>query len=104
MHVRSWNKVRSGGLGAKLIESIMSRDIRACRYCGSSDRLGVDHVIPRKRGGTDSAENIVVACRKCNARKQSRTPEEAGMALLTREQHRRMAAYRRSVRVLHLTQ
>jgi 5-methylcytosine-specific restriction endonuclease McrA len=44
----------------------------------------VDHVIPKDRGGTDSWENLVCACVRCNSRKGNRTPEEAGMRLLRR--------------------
>lgn len=43
-----------------------------CKYCG--DRLTAkdataDHVVPRKRGGANSRENIVAACRPCNKAK-----------------------------------
>lgn len=58
----------------------------ACAYCGKSiwdldHRLQQDHVIPVKQGGGYTATNIVPACRSCNARKNARTPEQAGMAL-----------------------
>lgn len=62
-------------------ESVYERDGDACRYCGSSDELTIDHVIPRSRGGTDHEHNLVVCCRPCNSRKGGRTPEQAGMAL-----------------------
>ncbi len=42
-----------------------------CCYCGSGDKLTLDHLIPRKNGGTDSGDNIVYACRKCNSSKSS---------------------------------
>jgi hypothetical protein len=42
---------------------------KCCVYCGSTKSLQVDHIIPRKKGGKDSGENIVLACRKCNASK-----------------------------------
>ena len=44
--------------------------------------LNIDHVLPRSRGGPDSWENLVTACRVCNLRKAWRTPEEAMMRLL----------------------
>ena len=34
--------------------------------------LTVDHVVPKARGGTDSAANLSVLCRGCNARKGAR--------------------------------
>ena len=41
-----------------------------------------DHVRPTSRGGTDRWENVVAACKRCNWKKDSRTPEEANMPLL----------------------
>ena len=47
-------------------------------------KLNYDHVIPRSRGGRTVWENIVTSCYPCNDRKGDRTPEEAGMRLLTK--------------------
>jgi hypothetical protein len=38
-----------------------------CVFCGSRDNLSSDHLIPRNRGGDDSADNLVLACRSCNS-------------------------------------
>lgn len=62
-------------------KEVYRRDLDRCRYCGASDDLSIDHVVPRLRGGTDDASNLVVACAPCNSRKGARTPEQAGMAL-----------------------
>ncbi len=64
---------------------ILSRDNYACQYCGAMPLrkdLTVDHVLPRSRGGKTTWENVVTACKKCNGRKGSRTPEEANLTLL----------------------
>ena len=37
-----------------------------CVYCGSMEDLTTDHLIPRGRGGDDSADNVVLACQPCN--------------------------------------
>ena len=51
-----------------------------CAYCGESpDILEMEHVVPLSQGGAHTIENIVPACRHCNAVKRARTPEEAGM-------------------------
>lgn len=42
---------------------------QACCYCGSRDHLSVDHLIPTKRGGANSGDNLVWACRTCNSSK-----------------------------------
>lgn len=43
-----------------------------CEYCGSLENLSWDHLIPRSRGGPDTAENHVLACRMCNSSKGSK--------------------------------
>ena len=65
-------------------KNVMRRDRHRCQYCGSRDRLTIDHVMPRSRGGKDTWENLVAACVPCNNRKGSRTPEEAHMPLRKR--------------------
>ncbi|MBI4199271.1 MAG: HNH endonuclease [Chloroflexi bacterium] len=37
-----------------------------CVYCGSTTDLTTDHLVPTSRGGDDSADNLVLACRSCN--------------------------------------
>jgi len=64
---------------------LFSRDGYLCLYCGEQfyrTELSRDHVIPRSRGGPDVWENCVTACKRCNHRKNDRTPEQANMKLL----------------------
>lgn len=44
---------------------------RGCAYCGAAGALTVDHLMPRFRGGAESADNIVWACRSCNSQKRT---------------------------------
>ncbi len=61
---------------------ILQRDNNCCQYCGyRGEKLSLDHVIPRSRGGTDTWENVTTACLPCNVIKGNRTPQEAGMPL-----------------------
>jgi len=65
--------------------TLFRRDAYLCLYCGRRFRrkdLSRDHVTPLSRGGTDTWNNVVTACKRCNHRKSGRTPEEAGMQLL----------------------
>ncbi len=39
----------------------------ACVYCGSTENLSADHLIPKSRGGSNSSDNVVVACKSCNS-------------------------------------
>ena len=52
-------------------EGIKARDGHKCVYCGSKENLTVDHVRPKSKGGTDTADNLVTACRPCNQAKGS---------------------------------
>jgi hypothetical protein len=76
----------------QLAKAVKARDGDQCRYCGVvvnwRDRKGVgggtyDHVVPMKDGGEESIDNIVVACRACNSKKGARTPDQAGMRLIS---------------------
>ncbi|HEX6130470.1 MAG TPA: HNH endonuclease [Actinomycetota bacterium] len=61
--------------------AVFARDEWRCQYCGAAAE-NLDHVVPRSRGGPHAWENVVAACRRCNAKKMDRTPIEAGFRLL----------------------
>ncbi|GAC1394844.1 MAG: HNH endonuclease [Polyangiales bacterium] len=66
--------------------NVMTRDAFTCQYCATKKKmreLNYDHVIPRHLGGKTTWENIVTSCYPCNARKRNRTPDMAGMTLLS---------------------
>ncbi|GHF30251.1 MULTISPECIES: HNH endonuclease [Streptomyces] len=62
---------------------VLVRDRHRCAYCGQRATT-VDHVVPRAHGGQDTWLNTVAACAADNHRKADRTPEQAGMRLLSR--------------------
>jgi 5-methylcytosine-specific restriction endonuclease McrA len=62
--------------------NVFRRDNNKCQYCHSTKDLTLDHVYPKSRGGKTSWDNLVTACKHCNARKGDFTPEEAGMLLI----------------------
>jgi hypothetical protein len=43
-----------------------------CVYCGNDTNLSIDHIVPANRGGSDSGDNAVWACRSCNSSKSDR--------------------------------
>lgn len=66
---------------------IFRRDRYRCCYTGVAlpkSQLTVDHILPKSRGGKSSWENCVTASLTVNANKGNRTPEEAGLKLLTK--------------------
>ena len=49
--------------------NLMLRDGHQCQYCAKRPpirELNIDHILPRSRGGMDTWENLVTACRICN--------------------------------------
>src|SRR6185369_6382714 len=66
--------------------NIYARDEHTCQYCSeaySTADLTFDHVLPVAQGGRKDWENIVTCCVTCNRRKGGRTPDAAGMRLIT---------------------
>ncbi|MCX7800739.1 MAG: HNH endonuclease [Fimbriimonadales bacterium] len=63
--------------------SVLARDRYTCQYCGSKGSdLTIDHVVPKRRGGQDTWDNLVACCRRCNLMKGDKTPQQARMNLL----------------------
>jgi len=84
LHLRRYERVRRPTVRLTR-RNVMLRDAHQCQYCSKKPPirdLNIDHVIPKSRGGADSWENLVTACRPCNLRKGRRTPDEAAMRLL----------------------
>lgn len=73
---------------------VFLRDGYTCQYCGVKTRdLTLDHVMPRHRGGKHLWDNLVSACKSCNHRKGSRTPDEARMPLARPPRRPRSSVY-----------
>jgi 5-methylcytosine-specific restriction endonuclease McrA len=62
--------------------AVFGRDGNRCQYCAGPAE-SIDHVLPRSRGGQHTWDNVVACCRRCNVRKGSRLPDEAGLTLAT---------------------
>lgn len=62
-------QVTRAAIPAPTREFVFDRDGRACRQCGATEDLALDHIHPWSLGGPDTAENLQVLCRPCNSRK-----------------------------------
>ncbi len=69
---------------------LFARDDYTCQYCGRHRHelrgrqfLTRDHILPQSRGGGNTWDNVVTSCSRCNNRKGSHLPREAGLSLLT---------------------
>lgn len=63
-------------------ENVYGRDDYRCQYCGDKfpvRALSYDHVVPRASGGQTTWDNIVTACKSCNAVKGNRSCDAVGM-------------------------
>ncbi len=61
--------------------NVFLRDKFACQYCGSSEELTFDHLLPRSKGGTTIWDNVVTACSSCNVKKGGRLISNCEMIL-----------------------
>ena len=56
-------------------KNILRRDGYTCQYCARrGEKLTVDHIVPRSRGGQTTWTNVVAACLRCNLFKGNRSP------------------------------
>jgi 5-methylcytosine-specific restriction endonuclease McrA len=65
--------------------NLFRRDNCTCQYCGKqlkSEDATIDHVIPRALGGKTTWLNCVIACLKCNSKKDDKTLAQCGMRLI----------------------
>ena len=65
-------------LPRSLYEQVRQRANFRCEYCYypellSSAPLSIDHILPRSMGGTDTIDNLALACRRCNERRYNFT-------------------------------
>ena len=61
-------------VGDSLRFEVLRRD-RVCQLCGATrdqERLEVDHIVPRSRGGSNDPDNLQVLCGRCNRGKGNR--------------------------------
>ncbi|BCU77113.1 HNH endonuclease [Luteolibacter sp. LG18] len=68
------------------LTGLWERDEGRCQYTGRTlapAEASIDHVLPRSRGGENNWHNCVLSDRRVNQRKGNRTPEEAGLRLLS---------------------
>ncbi len=64
--------LKDGSMNMRTIfddERIKLQTGQICNYCGSAEKLALDHIFPQKYGGQDNAENLIFACKTCNSSK-----------------------------------
>lgn len=74
-------------VGYKTKKLVWKRDKGCCFYCGiklSWESKTADHVIPRSKGGSSRAWNIVLSCLPCNQNKGDSDPTAEQMDTILR--------------------
>lgn len=76
-----------------LQKRLIARDGKFCHYCGkpladsvggyNEDGISLDHIMPQALGGSDSIDNLVLACRRCNLEKRTKHYQEYRLAIET---------------------
>lgn len=62
----------TGDITEDQIKEIYIRDNYNCIYCSNVLDLTLDHIIPLKKGGPSTYDNMVVSCRSCNCSKSDK--------------------------------
>jgi 5-methylcytosine-specific restriction endonuclease McrA len=80
-HYHRGRAVKNGAPAIEKVDrlAIIERDKGICYICGGipdGRDLTLDHLIPVKRQGPHTADNLKVACRGCNSKKQNLLPHE----------------------------
>lgn len=60
-------------------DHLFARDRNMCGYCGRvyrSDKLSRDHIVPVSKGGPNTWNNCVTACKSCNREKDDMSIEQ----------------------------
>jgi 5-methylcytosine-specific restriction endonuclease McrA len=69
--------------------TVTQRDCNRCVYCGETENLCIDHILPINQNGNDDIENLACSCKECNSGKSGRTPEQAGYSFKNLECEKR---------------
>ena len=56
----------------EVVDAVWKRDGGKCVYCGSTENLQLDHIIPFSKGGATTVENLQLLCQKCNLQKSNK--------------------------------
>lgn len=64
---------RANGIYLISKKELQRLSVGPCFYCGSTERITIDHVIAVARGGVDGIGNLVSACKSCNSQKRDLT-------------------------------
>lgn len=56
----------------EIVDAVYKRDGGRCVFCGSTQNLQLDHIIPFSKGGATTLDNMQLLCQKCNIEKSNK--------------------------------
>jgi 5-methylcytosine-specific restriction endonuclease McrA len=74
--IRDHQKRAYGSLTKEVWAEVCRRYADTCIYCGSTEKITIEHLQPISRGGTNEASNLAPACLSCNSSKRNKTYKE----------------------------
>lgn len=73
LYLRFCKKIkRNNFIPKKVKEYVLKKYKHTCNYCGSKDKLHIDHIYPVAKGGLTELKNLQVLCSKCNIKKSNK--------------------------------
>lgn len=75
---KAQKKASEGSYTSQQLQEQFQRQKGKCYYCKKKLAQGwhADHVTPLSKGGSNTIENIVIACQTCNLHKSAKLPHE----------------------------
>ena len=75
---RALKRSAEGKITKDVINEVLMKYDGRCAYCGieCAGSYTIDHKIPLSRGGCNKIDNLALACRKCNCKKNDKTDYE----------------------------
>ena len=70
-----YDGAKAAGFDVKTIRKRMNI-FKGCCYCGTKEKLTMEHLMPISKGGDHSENNLFGACFSCNSSKQDRDFKE----------------------------
>lgn len=75
-YLQDTEKISRPPIPREVVDAVWVRDNGRCVYCGSTENLQLDHIIPYSKGGASTIENLQILCQRCNIRKSNHIGNE----------------------------
>ena len=66
------DKTKRPRIPREVVDAVWRKDGGRCVYCGSTENIQLDHIIPFSKGGATTVENLQLLCQKCNIEKSNK--------------------------------